>query len=459
MRVRSLLLPLLVFLCVTACAAPVADDTVATDDRFALAAAYAADKSGDAFMIYEGGALVRAEGQNGFNLDAPHFLASGTKSFAGVIAWAAAADGLLDLRAPLAEVLPAWAEAEEKADITPHQLLTLTSGLDPTGVGRAPSFADALAGDLVHPPGEGFRYGPGAFQAFGGVLTEVLDGEDPTTYLQRRILAPIGASVDRWNRIDGDAQLAGGAHMTAHDWLRFGRLVLQDGIWEGQQILPSGLQDALRQAPDAAPAYGLTFWLNAPVPADHPFRADSPVGGDGAAGFIYTDGPDDILMAAGLFNQRLYVIPSREMVIVRFGRADPSWNDAEFLARVLDQEALERPSADVGERLADGPAVLARVRLAQLASALELTPEQREALQPILHDHMQALAPLLRPFQTEEDLRPRQRLRLLRQVRRQQEATDEAIEAVLADDQVAGYRELRAEERAEFRERFRREGP
>ncbi|NBB85637.1 MAG: serine hydrolase [Bacteroidetes bacterium] len=459
MRVRPLLLPLLAFLCVTGCATPVADDTAPTDDRFALAAAYAADKSGDALIIYEAGEVVRAEGQNGFDLDAPHFLASGTKSFAGVMALAAEADGLLDLCAPIANVVPAWADNEAKADITLYELLTLTSGLDPIGVGRAPSFADALAGGLVHPLGTGFRYGPGAFQAFGGVMTEVLAGEDPTAYLQRRILGPIGASVDRWNRIDGDAQLAGGAHMTARDWLRFGRLVLQDGTWEGEQILPSGLQDALLQAPDAAPAYGLTFWLNPPVPPNHSFLDFSPVAFDGTEGFIYADGPNDILMAAGLFNQRLYVVPSRDMVVVRFGRADPSWNDAEFLARVLEEEALERPQAAVGKRLADGSAVLTRVRLAQLASALELTPEQREALQPILHDHMQAMAPLLRPFQANEDLRRLQRLRLLRQIRRQQERTDEAIEALLTDDQVARYRELRAEERAEFRERFRGEGP
>jgi len=453
MPLRTMLPLFLVLLCVLGCTAPIADDTPATDERFALAAAYAADKAGDALIIYEGGAIVRAEGQNGFALDAPHFLASGTKSFAGVMAWAAAADGLLDLDAPVADVVPAWADDEAKADITLSELLTLTSGLNPGAVGQAPRYADALAYALVHPPGEGFRYGPAAFQAFGGVMAEVLEGEAPTAYLQRRILAPIGASVDRWNRIDGDAQLAGGAHMTAHDWLRFGRLILQDGTWDGAQVVPSGLRDALLQTPDAAPAYGLTFWLNTPVPPDHAFLDFSPVGFDGPEGFIYAEGPDDVLMAAGLFNQRLYIIPSREMVVVRLGRADPSWNDAEFLARVLDEEALERPAARTGERLADGPAMLARVRLAQLAGHLDLTAEQRSALRPILRDHMEAMAPLLRPFQANEDLRPRQRLRLLRQIRRQQEATDEAIEALLSSEQVTRYRDLRTEERAEWRAR------
>ena len=39
-------------------------------------------------------------------------------------------------------------------------------------------------------------------------------------------------------------------------------------------------------------------------------------------GMIYNDGPNDLFMAAGLFNQRLYVVPSRETVVVRFGRPD-----------------------------------------------------------------------------------------------------------------------------------------
>lgn len=51
---------------------------------------------------------------------------------------------------------------------------------------------------------------------------------------------------------------------------------------------------------------------------------------------IYADGPSDLFMAAGGSGQRLYVIPARELVVVRVGRADPTWNDAEFLARLLD---------------------------------------------------------------------------------------------------------------------------
>lgn len=76
MPLRMMLPVFLVLLYVTGCRAPVADDPTATDDRYALAATYAAEKAGDALLIYQDGAIVRAEGQNSFSLDAPHFLVS-----------------------------------------------------------------------------------------------------------------------------------------------------------------------------------------------------------------------------------------------------------------------------------------------------------------------------------------------------------------------------------------------
>ena len=451
------LLPLALLLLPVGCASPPApdpDETPASDDRHAMAAAYSADKAGDAIIIYEAGEVVLAEGQNGYPLDRPHILASGTKSFSGVLALAAQADGLLDIDALIAEVIPEWADDDEKASITVRQLLNLTSGLDPGQVGQAQSFDASLDADLVHEPGEEFRYGPDNFQAFGGVLNRVLEGEAADAYLERRILEPIGATVAEWNTTDGDTNLSAGARMTADDWLRFGQLVLNDGAWNGEQILEPGVRDALRETPSAAPGYGLTFWLNHPVPEHHAFLEYTPVQGDGPEGFIYTDGPDDLLMAAGLFNQRLYVIPSREMVVVRFGRADPSWNDAEFLARVLEGEPLDRPQAQEARTMVDGDELMARMRMTQLTNELDLSEAQQEELFPEIKAHMERMQDLLEPLQADESLRRLQRLRLLRQVRQQQDATDEVVLNVLTSEQAEQYNDLRERERSEFRERW-----
>jgi CubicO group peptidase (beta-lactamase class C family) len=51
---------------------------------------------------------------------------------------------------------------------------------------------------------------------------------------------------------------------------------------------------------------------------------------------IYDGAPADLFVAAGRYNQRLYVLPSRQMVVVRLGRANRTWSDVAFLARLLD---------------------------------------------------------------------------------------------------------------------------
>lgn len=318
-------------------------------DRLEMAADYSAAHAGDALVVWESGAVVLQRAQNGYDLADPHFLASGTKSFAGVAAWAAVEDGLVALDERVAATIPEWQDDSTKSQITVRQLLHLTSGLDAGEAGEAPTFDEAVGTAPLNPPGTTFRYGPTAFQLFGALLQRTRGGEDPLRYYEQRIFDPLGIEAGPWTYVGStDPQLAGGAWLTAGDWLRFGRLLLNDGRWEGEQILPVGLLDALTTPTGASPGYGLTVWLNAPVdPAASFFEyAPSSLQPDGPNGMIYDDGPADLFMAAGLFNQRLYVIPSREMVAVSFGRPSRTWSDAEFLARLLDGRPYEMSNAE-----------------------------------------------------------------------------------------------------------------
>lgn len=425
--------------------------TANADSPLEMAAVYSAERAGDAVLVWAAGDLVLERYQNGFAADEAHVLASGTKTFSGIMALAAVEDGLFALDDPVARYLPAWEDDPQKAQITIRQLLHLTGGLE-TRIAQASSFDEALQAPLVHPPGEGFRYGPTAFQVFGALLHRALDGENPADYLARRVLAPIGAEVADWNRVDGDPQLAGGASLTARDWLRFGRLLLNDGRWDGESVIDPALMAELTQPTAASPGYGLTVWLNAAVDTSDAFFEGAPVviQPDGASGMIYHDGPPDLYMAAGLFNQRLYVIPSEQMVVVRFGRADAAWSDAAFLARLLDGEAYDappHPQLSSAERVD----LLTRLRIHQLDRLLSLADTQEEAIRPLVRRQVEGLTML----EDWADMDRRARRRTLRDLRRLQQETDRAIQSKLTNEQAAAYRDFQAEERAERLERWR----
>jgi CubicO group peptidase (beta-lactamase class C family) len=187
--------------------------------------------------------------------------------------------------------------------------------------------------------GERFQYGPTPYQIFGEVMRRKLvaagkDG-DVLAYLRTRLLDPIGLTVGRWQRgRDGNPLLPHGAYLTAREWAKFGQLVLQDGVWNGRQLLPRGFEKELFPGTRANPAYGLTWWLGVDVPPD--VRRDIRQLGSNLQGVAGVPELKGIVMAAGALKQRLYVLPELDLVVVRLGRSGPrQFDDGEFLQRLV----------------------------------------------------------------------------------------------------------------------------
>jgi CubicO group peptidase (beta-lactamase class C family) len=259
-------------------------------------------------------------------------LASGTKSFTGVMAAAAVQDRLLAWDEPAAETLGEWRN-DDRRRITIRHLLSLTSGIEGGPIARPPTYADAIAQRAVAAPGERFAYGPTPFQIFGEIMRRKTNG-DPLAYLTRRILDPLRIRPTQWRRgRDGNPHMPSGAALTARDWANFGECVREGG---------RGLVDrrALAQCFEpsrANPGYGLSWWLlrEGLVPPGR--RA----GVDVSAPLAERYGP--IVMAAGAGNQRLYIVNGLDLVVVRQaggvlralrGRG-AEWSDAAFLRALL----------------------------------------------------------------------------------------------------------------------------
>jgi len=300
------------------------------------AARYSAERDGDAVLVFRHDSLLLEDYQNGYDGRAPHGLASGTKTFACVLAALGEADGLLDLDEPVAHTLPGFRDGL-KADVTLRQLLSLTSGLEPELT--APwngEFAAAAGLPMVARAGTRFAYGGASFHVFGEVMRRKLGGEDVVAYLRRRIFVPLGIDAPFWQRDRaGQPHLASGAALTARDWGRFGLLLLDGGRWRGHQLAPASALTECGHGSAANPWYGLGLWLNAREPAAPPPPGVHRVGPEDRLIFA-PDLPADLMMAAGAGGQRLYILPTPGLVVVRLGHnRGPDYKDDAFLRTLL----------------------------------------------------------------------------------------------------------------------------
>lgn len=312
-----------------------ATPTAAQVFDFDAAAAYSAERRGVSMLAMRRGEVIFEDYPNEGGVTRGWELASGAKSFTGVMAAAAIQDGLIsswDERA--ADTLTEW-RGDDRRRITLRHILSLTSGITGGPIARPPTYADAIAQTPEAAPGKRFAYGPTPFQIFGEIMRRKTGG-DPLDYLTRRIFTPLDIRPTHWRRgADGMPHMPSGAGLTARDWARFGWFVLQGG--EGRVSDP-----ALRECftgTHANPGYGLSFWLlrNGLVA---PGR-NAGIEIDGALSERF----GGISMAAGAGNQRLYLIPSLDLVIARQATGilqalmrrerGPQWSDAEFLRLAL----------------------------------------------------------------------------------------------------------------------------
>ncbi len=297
-----------------------------TGTQMDAAAKYSRDQRGISFLVMQSGKVLREEYPNGGRPDRASELASGTKSFNGVMALCAVEDGLLKLDEKASDTITEW-KADRRKDITIRQLLSLVSGIPGGTMGRPPSYSDAIGFKATADPGTKFQYGPAPFMAFGELMRRKLapKKESVLGYIERRILKPAGASHGIWKRdSDGNAHLPSGASLTAGDWAKFGEMIRLDG----KGMLPPGKTKVLFQTTKANPSYGLTWWLPS-------YEGLTP---GGRSKWKWSDKlPKDVHIAAGAGGQRLYVIPSHELVVVRQApvRMADDFEDLPFLLALL----------------------------------------------------------------------------------------------------------------------------
>lgn len=168
----------------------------------------------------------------------------------------------------------------------------------------------ARAQPLIHPVGEVWSYSSGTALILSRIMQDAAGG-DGEAFARERLFKPLGMSSATLE-LDEHGTLVGSSYMyaTARDWARYAQFLLQEGVWQGQPLLPSGYV-AMMETPVAASGgqYGHgQVWLwgsDAKTPGVNP---------DAAFGI-----PADTFWLSGHDGQSIAVIRSRQLIIVRLG--------------------------------------------------------------------------------------------------------------------------------------------
>jgi CubicO group peptidase (beta-lactamase class C family) len=310
------------------------------DTSVHAAAAYSRAHRGASFLAIQNGRTLLEEYSDAGNAGTARKIYSGTKAFWNLAALAAAQDGLVSLDEPVANTITAWHNDARKSRITIRELLDFSAGLEPAFFIQNTQAVDrasvALSGSVMAEPGTAFTYGPSNLQVFHEVLKAKLHGETPVRFLERRVLSRLGLRRQRYlpDR-RGTPALATGWYLTAREWAKLGQLVLAGG----SPVVSSTLLAQCWRGSSANRAFSLGWWNNRAAPGGREFDIEQMLDRkwnqqDWSAACICRDAPPDLVACIGSLHQRLYVIPSLQLVVVRHGNGG-SFSDGEFLRLLL----------------------------------------------------------------------------------------------------------------------------
>jgi CubicO group peptidase (beta-lactamase class C family) len=319
---------------------------------------YSAARRGLSLLVLQDDRIIYEAYSNGFGPDRVTSIYSGTKGFWCAAAAAAEEDGILDLDDPVKNTITEWQDQPDKANIRIQDLLHFTAGIEPVFALHGKTISDRNAYSIRRPavrsPGQSFMYGPSQLQIFCEVLRRKLLARrlTPRTYLSRRILRPLGiGEVDFREDSAGNPLLASGFKLTARQWSALGLLVLHKGKYGRRQLVSSDSISECWRGTRANPMFGMGFWLNrtAGDPSarevdvekmlDVPWQRE-----DWQHDCLCKEAPRDLIAAIGSAYQRMFIIPSLDLIIVRQGR-DASFSDARFLRLILGKDQSQREIA------------------------------------------------------------------------------------------------------------------
>jgi hypothetical protein len=264
-----------------------------------------------AFLVVHKGIVAEERYQPEFNENTRFLSWSMAKSFTNALAGMLVKAGKLDINRPAD--IPEW-QNDSRKSISLNNLMQMQSGLkwnedygnrsDVTVMLYCePDFAKyACMKPLVNPPGTKWSYSSGSANIVSYLIRKAI-GNDPDYYrfVQTQLFQKIGIRNAVFE-VDPTGTLAGSSYLyaTARDYARFGLLYLHDGIFGSERILPEGwVKYTTTAASESNGKYGALFWLNQ--------------SGE------FPSAPADLFSCNGHDGQHIFIIPSKDLIVVLLG--------------------------------------------------------------------------------------------------------------------------------------------
>jgi len=287
-------------------------------------------KNTKSFMILVNGRIVMEEYFDGHTSSAEWEWNSAGKTLAATTTGIAQQEGLLNINDKASDYLgEAWTNMplEKENLITVRNLLTKTSGIDDTK-------------QLVIKPNLTYVADAGTRWAYGNVFQKLTDivsessNKEFETYFSEKLKNKIGMD-GRWNF----GTIFTIYSSTTRSMARFGLLALNKGKWKNEQIINKPFfTESISSSQNINPSYGYLWWLNGKTKFMIPGAQTI------FPGSLIPNAPTDMYAAMGAFDQRIYVVPSEKMVVVRMGNASNPENP-EFAVSGFDNELWAKINA------------------------------------------------------------------------------------------------------------------
>jgi CubicO group peptidase (beta-lactamase class C family) len=265
---------------------------------------YVRTNNSTAFIILYKGRIVSENYWNGFTTSSSQRIFSSTKSIGAFLIGLAQEQGKLNINEKVSTYLgTGWSSAAlfRENQITVKHLISMTSGL-----------TDALTYEAD--PGTKWYYNTPAYHKIYAVLAAAY-AQTNDQYTREQLWNKIGMQHSFW-----DVEVGGGPSMSCsgRDMARFGLLMASDGKWNGNTIMTSStyFTQMLSSSQTLNPGYGYLWWLNGQSSFVLPGTT-----GQSFPGSLMPNAPLDLKAALGFADKKIYVVKSRDLVVIRHGAA------------------------------------------------------------------------------------------------------------------------------------------